>query len=157
MFALGIYTGLRLGDCALMDWGSIDLARNRIMTIPRKTARHADGKPVVIPLHPVLAAIIAEVPPESRTGYLLPVTAKTYARDKALVSAVSALPSIRLDGAQGAENVLPAPPAATGTSAPTDGADAAEGRFSAFREAWDALATDEERDRARAYIERRQN
>lgn len=232
LFALGIYTGLRLGDCALMDWGSIDLARNRIMTIPRKTARHADGKPVVIPLHPVLAAMIAEVPPESRTGYLLPVTAKTYARDKALVSrwiqraftaagietqttakgrramvdvgfhslrhtfvslslnagvpiavvqaivghsnpamtrhyfhqseaalvsAVSALPSIRLDGAQGAGNALPALPAATGTSAPTDGADAAEGRFSAFRAAWDALATDEERDRARAYIERRQD
>ena len=74
-----------------------------------------------------------------------------------LVSAVSALPSIRLDGAQGAENALPAPPSATGTSAPTDGADAAEGRLSAFRAAWDALATDEERDRARAYIERRQN
>ena len=71
------------------------------------------------------------------------------------MSAVSALPSIQLDGAQGAENA-PALPAATGTSAPTGGADTAEGRFSAFRAAWDTLATDEERDRARAYIERRQ-
>lgn len=41
LFAVGIYTGLRLGDCAMMEWGSIDLGRNRIMTIPRKTARHA--------------------------------------------------------------------------------------------------------------------
>ena len=74
----------------------------------------------------------------------------------ATMSAVSALPSIQLDGAQGAENAPPALPAATGTSVPTGGADSAEGRFSAFRAAWDALATDEERDRARAYIERRQ-
>ena len=233
LFALGIYTGLRLGDCALMDWGGIDLARNRIMTIPRKTARHADGKPVVIPIHGTLHAVLAETAPDARKGYVVPEIADAYQREPslvtnriqkhfracgiatsrkakgaaratvaagfhslrhtfvslsanagvplaviqsivghsnpamtrhyfhqseaALVSAVSALPAIRLDGAQGAENALPALPAATGTSAPTDGADAAEGRLSAFCAAWDALATDEERDRARAYIERRQN
>ena len=233
LFALGIYTGLRLGDCALMDWGSVDLVRNRIVTVPRKTARHANGKPVVIPVHGTLHAVLAETPLDARKGYVVPEIADAYQREPslvtnriqkhfracgittshkakgaaratveagfhslrhtfvslsanagtplavvqaivghsnpamtrhyyheseaALVSAVSALPSISLDGAQGAENALPAPPSATGTSAPTDGADAADGRYSAFCAAWDALATDEERDRARAYIERRQN
>ena len=86
LFAVGIYTGLRLGDCALMDWGSIDLVRNRIMTIPRKTARHAHGKPVLIPLHPTLAAMLAEVSPDDRTGYLLPELAAMYEKDSAKLS-----------------------------------------------------------------------
>jgi len=226
LFAVGIYTGLRLGDCAMMEWGSIDLARNRIMTIPRKTARHANGKPVVIPLHPTLAALLAEIPPDARTGYLLPDLAAMYEHDSgmisnriqavftragirtqttadgerarvdvgfhslrhtfvslsanagaplavvqaivghsnpamtrhyfhesetALQSAVAALPSISLDCTESAENApyaLPAPVAAT---APTNDADAAQGRFSAFCAAWDAL-TDAERERAREYV-----
>lgn len=86
LFAVGIYTGLRLGDCALMDWGSIDLVRNRIMTIPRKTARHAHGKPVLIPLHPTLAAMLAEISPDDRTGYLLPELAAMYEKDSAKLS-----------------------------------------------------------------------
>ena len=86
LFAVGIYTGLRLGDCALLEWGAIDLARNRIMTIPRKTARHANGKPVVIPLHPTLAALLAEIPPDARTGYLLPDLAAMYEHDSGMLS-----------------------------------------------------------------------
>lgn len=86
LFVVGIYTGLRLGDCALLEWGSIDLARNRIMTIPRKTARHANGKPVVIPLHPTLAAMLAEIPPDERTGYLLPELAAMYEHDSGMIS-----------------------------------------------------------------------
>ena len=86
LFAVGIYTGLRLGDCALMDWGSIDLVRNRILTIPRKTARHAHGKPVLIPLHPTLAAMLAEIPPKKRRGYLVPELAAMYSRDSANLS-----------------------------------------------------------------------
>ena len=86
LFAVGIYTGLRLGDCAMLEWGSIDLARNRIMTIPRKTARHANGKPVVIPMHPTLAALLAEIPPAARTGYLLPELAAMYEHDTGMIS-----------------------------------------------------------------------
>ena len=86
LFAIGIYTGLRLGDCCLLDWGCVDLVRRRITTIPRKTKRHAHGKPVIIPLHGVLAAMLAEIPPELRTGYILPETAKAYEHCKALVS-----------------------------------------------------------------------
>lgn len=228
LFAVGIYTGLRLGDCALLEWGAIDLARNRIMTIPRKTARHAHGKPVVIPLHPTLAALLAEIPPKDRKGYLLPKVAETYLDDDtklsrriqaiftnagirtqttadgerakvdigfhslrhtfvslsanagaplavvqaivghsnpamtrhyfheseaALQSAVAALPSISLDGAQAAENAPAAIPSPVATSEPADGADAAQSRFSAFRDAVRGM-TREELERARAEIDR---
>ena len=228
LFAVGIYTGLRLGDCALLEWGSIDLARNRIMTIPRKTARHAHGKPVVIPLHPTLAALLAEIPPKARKGYLLPTVAATYLDDDtklsrriqaiftnagirtqtttdgerakvdigfhslrhtfvslsanagaplavvqaivghsnpamtrhyfheseaALQSAVAALPSISLDGAQAAENAPAALPAPVVTITPTNGADAAESRFSAFCDIVANMTADELK-RARTEIDR---
>ena len=207
LFAVGIYTGLRLGDCALMDWGSIDLGRNRIMTIPRKTARHAHGKPVLIPLHPTLAAMLAEISPDERTGYLLPELAAMYEKDSAklsrriqavftgagiktqttakgerarldvgfhslrhtfvslsanagaplavvqaivghsnpamtrhyyhesetaLQSAVAALPSISLDGAQGAETDPCALPSPVTADEPADGADAPQGELCAL-------------------------
>lgn len=228
LFAVGIYTGLRLGDCALLEWGAIDLARNRIMTIPRKTARHANGKPVVIPLHPTLAALLAEIPPDARTGYLLPDLAAMYEHDSgmisnriqavftragirtqttadgerarvdvgfhslrhtfvslsanagaplavvqaivghsnpamtrhyfheseaALQSAVSALPSISLDGAESAENAPAALPAPVAADEPADGADAAQGRFSAFLDMARGM-TREELEKARTEIDR---
>ena len=39
LFALGIYSGLRLGDCATLHWGEVDLQRNIIRRIPNKVAR----------------------------------------------------------------------------------------------------------------------
>ena len=81
LFAIGIYTGLRLGDCATLEWGAVDLARGRISIIPRKTARHSHGKPTVIPLHATLAALLQEIPQGRREGFVLPETAATYRRD----------------------------------------------------------------------------
>ncbi len=224
LFAVGIYTGLRLGDCALLEWGSVDLARNCVSLVPRKTARHAHGKPVLIPIHPVLASMLAEVPQDGRTGYLMPETAKAYVRNNsylcrkikqvftdagirtqtteegerakvdvgfhslrhtfvslsanagaplavvqaivghsnpamtrhyfheseaALQSAVAALPTIAIDGAETAPCAGPDGAAGSG---PVKDADAAEARFSAFCAAWDALATEAERKRARKYM-----
>ncbi len=84
LFALGIYTGLRLGDCALMDWGTVDMMRRVIVTTPRKTKKN---KTVVeIPLHPALYAILEETPHTERTGYLMPGIAATYTRDRAAVT-----------------------------------------------------------------------
>ena len=229
LFAVGIYTGLRLGDCALLEWGAIDLARNRIMTIPRKTARHANGKPVVIPLHPVLASMLAETPPDERTGYLLPAIAQGYKQndsylcrkiqavfesagirthtteegerarvdvgfhslrhtfvslsanagaplavvqaivghsnpamtrhyfhesEAALQSAVAALPSISLDGAEAAENAAGASTAIVAATMPEKDTNAAEGRFSAFCAMLDGM-TAAELKRARAEIDSR--
>ncbi len=61
LFATGIYTGLRLGDCCRLSWECVDLERNVIQVIPEKTKKHAHGKPVTIPIHPTLLAELMEV------------------------------------------------------------------------------------------------
>lgn len=231
LFAVGIYTGLRLGDAALLDWGSVDLTRRMIKVVPRKTARHAHGKPVVIPIHAALAALLAETPAEARRGYVMPETADAYQREPsiltnriqshfrscgivtaasqgkgrkaqtavgfhslrhtfvslaanagvplahvqsivghsspamtrhyfheseaALQSAVAALPSIPLDGAQAAGNAPTGAADVPGATAQVDGAEGVESRFSAFCAAFDALVTEEERERAREYVRRK--
>ena len=57
----GIYTGLRLGDCCRLSWDCINLERRVIQVIPQKTRKHAHGKPVTIPIHPMLLAELMEV------------------------------------------------------------------------------------------------
>ena len=86
LLAVGIYTGLRLGDCALLEWGNVDMVRGIISVIPRKTARHAHGKPVVIPIHSALAAVLAETPPAGRMGYVMPDMANAYGREPSIVT-----------------------------------------------------------------------
>ena len=76
LFAIGIYTGLRLGDCATLKWGNVDLVRRFISLIPAKTARH--GTRVKIPIHPVLSAMLCETPEDKRTGEIIPETAQKY-------------------------------------------------------------------------------
>jgi len=84
LFALGTYTGLRLGDCALLDWGRVDLARGLIVTVPRKTKRH--GTAVTIPIPPLLARMLEETPTARRRGDVLPDVAAGYRRDAAGLS-----------------------------------------------------------------------
>ena len=76
LFAIGIYTGLRLGDCALLEWGNVDMAKGIISVVPHKIARHAHGKPSVIPINPALQKILATC--DNRAGYVLPETATLY-------------------------------------------------------------------------------
>jgi integrase len=85
LFAIGLYTGLRLGDAATLRWQETDLARGIIMRIPNKTARR-NPKPVTVPLHPSLAAMLATTPEKKRRGYVLPETADLYQRDAAALS-----------------------------------------------------------------------
>ena len=56
LFTIGIYTGLRLGDCCCLAWNSVNLERGVIQLIPTKTRKHAHGQPVTIPIHPQLKA-----------------------------------------------------------------------------------------------------
>ena len=77
MLALGLYLGARMGDAATMEWGNIDLKRGLIRYMPRKTARTSELE-LTIPLHPTLATILSEIPPEHRQGYILSGMAKLY-------------------------------------------------------------------------------
>ena len=66
LFALGMYTGLRLGDCCRLEWASVNLERQVIQVIPSKTKKYAHGKPVTIPIHPSLLAELMGVREEAR-------------------------------------------------------------------------------------------
>ena len=74
------YTGCRGQDGFLMRWSNIDLKRNQITYIPRKTMR-TTGKSVVIPLHPDLRPALEEAQAWRDTNlkgqdYILPAIAK---------------------------------------------------------------------------------
>lgn len=72
LIALGFYTGLRLGDCALLDWGGVDWANKVISARSRKTDTETDHR-----INPALARII-EDEVKTDTGYLMPELAALY-------------------------------------------------------------------------------
>ena len=60
LFLIGIYPGLRLGDCCKLDWSQINIAQSVIQLMPQKTRRH-HGRIVTIPIHPALGqALLAQ-------------------------------------------------------------------------------------------------
>lgn len=79
LFALGLYTGLRLGDCAMLKWESVDLSRGILHTIPRKTAKA--GRIVTVSIHPVLHKLLSETPRTVGSPYVMPSIAEQYQRD----------------------------------------------------------------------------
>src|SRR5208282_5989770 len=85
LLALGIYSGLRLGDCATLRWGEVDLPRTMIRRIPNKTARR-NPKPVLVPIHPILRDMLTATPPEQRHEYVLPKMAALYLRRADMVT-----------------------------------------------------------------------
>lgn len=104
LFLIGIYTGLRLGDCCRLDWSSINIGQGIIQLIPRKTRRHAHGRPITIPIHKTLGAALLES--QSSSGSVLPTICELYQRSRYLVSqelsrifkAANIVTSIRLEG-----------------------------------------------------------
>ena len=89
LFALGYFTGLRLGDCCTLRWEEVDLIRGIIERIPRKTEHNIKDRgqaTVKIGIPPFLFQLLASYPPEQRTGYLLPDTAADYLRNSGAVS-----------------------------------------------------------------------
>ena len=104
LFVIGIYTGLRLGDCCNLDWSGVNLGAGVIQVIPQKTKRHAHGRPVTIPLHPALASCIAQ--DAACNGPVLPEISEMYRRARSMVSerlavifrAAHIVTSIRIEG-----------------------------------------------------------
>jgi integrase len=87
LLALGVYSGLRLGDCATLRWAEVDLARGIIRRIPNKTARR-NPKPVLVPIHPVTRTMLEGIPKEARDEFVLPEIAALYNRRIDLVTDV---------------------------------------------------------------------
>ena len=85
LLAIGIYTGLRLGDCATLRYAEIDFGSNMICRIPNKTARHKDT-PVNVPVHAVLREMILATPPNQRGDYVLPDFSKKYKHRAELIT-----------------------------------------------------------------------
>ena len=83
LFLIGIYTGLRLGDCCRLDWSQINIAKEVIQIIPAKTRRHHQ-RMVTIPIHPTLGAAL--LGGQALSGPVLPTVAEMYARSRWLVS-----------------------------------------------------------------------
>lgn len=94
LFALGIYTGLRLGDCVTLKWDAGQHVNGRSMKlgvlldeqvirlIPHKTKR--TQKVVTVPIHPVLLSMLYELRAENPSkSYLFPTFAKPYLAGKA--------------------------------------------------------------------------
>jgi len=85
LLALGVYSGLRLGDCATLRWGEVDLQRGMIRRIPNKTARR-NPKPVIVPIHPVLSKMLVATPLDKRGEYVLPEMAGNYLHSVCMVT-----------------------------------------------------------------------
>ena len=109
LILIGIYTGLRLGDCCRLDWSQIDIAQGVIQLVPRKTRRHHQ-RLVTIPIHPALGAALLPTTscqlPTAFTGPVLPTVAELYSRSRWRVSqelsrifkTANIVTSVRLEG-----------------------------------------------------------
>ena len=73
LLALGLFTGMRLGDCCSLRWGEVDLILGVIRKDTRKT-----GKPVQIPIHPELLAMLKQAEGGRAGEYVLPEYAAAY-------------------------------------------------------------------------------
>ncbi len=86
LFTVGIYTGLRLGDCCTLGWNAVNLERRVIQLIPTKTRKHAHGQPITVPIHPVLAESLEAIPKCERGTFVMPTLADFYKNSKWRVS-----------------------------------------------------------------------
>ena len=95
LLLVGIYTGLRLGDCCRLDWSQVNLAEGVIQVVPKKTRRHHQ-RLVTIPIHPALgeALVGGEVKVKgegeqrncSLSGPVLPTVAAMYEESRGRVA-----------------------------------------------------------------------
>jgi integrase len=83
LFIIGIYTGLRLGDCATLQWANVRLGEDggRIIRTTGKTR-----KPVRFPIHDELQAELERTPATERSGDVCPELVEVYRRDSVRLS-----------------------------------------------------------------------
>ncbi len=103
LFLIGLYTGLRLGDCCRLDWADVNLAAGVIQVVPQKVKRHRHGRPVTIPIH---ASLLAALTTPQTTGPILPQIKELYTTARHRVSdelgrifkAANITTSVKIDG-----------------------------------------------------------
>ncbi len=76
LFGLGLYTGMRMGDCCLLEWDKVDLDGGTIKVVPSKTKRFNTF--VELPIHAALDRILRETPKGCRKGFVMPGIASMY-------------------------------------------------------------------------------
>lgn len=84
LVALGVFTGMRLGDCVCLRWDEVDLKEGVIAHIPFKTKRK--GKKIVVPIHAMLFPLLKKLQNTHSGKYLFPVLVKIYERDGSAIS-----------------------------------------------------------------------
>lgn len=88
MIAVGVFTGLRMGDVAHLTWKAVNFQTGMISLVPSKTSRK--GKRVAVPLHPALTTELKawrKLNPGEETAPIFPVAFSLYAKDRALLAA----------------------------------------------------------------------
>lgn len=76
LIMLAFYTGARLGDCAAMRWGNVDVKAGVVNFTPMKTKRGKHGRQVFIPMHPSLHAFMKKMTaPKDGEAFLFPTLA----------------------------------------------------------------------------------
>ena len=86
LFSIGIYTGLRLGDCAMLRWRTINLTHGILQVVPNKTKRYLHNRPVTIPIHPALMELLKEIPEDKRREFVIPQVASCYRESRSKLS-----------------------------------------------------------------------
>jgi len=77
LYAIAIFTGMRLKDCCLLRWGdNVKLDENRLIRRTSKTR-----KDVAFSVHRTLRAVLEETHNEDRKGYVCPEIAAAYEHD----------------------------------------------------------------------------
>ncbi len=85
LLAIGMFTGLRLGDACRLTWRNIAPNLKKITVDPSKT-RYKNNSVITIPVHRALKRILGETPMAERAGDVLPELAVLYNKDKVQVS-----------------------------------------------------------------------
>ncbi len=84
LVALGIFTGMRLGDCVNLRWEEVDLDAGMIIHVPSKTKRK--GKALRVPIHAMLAPLLENLQKTRHGTHLFPKLHKTYEHDGPAIS-----------------------------------------------------------------------
>lgn len=60
LITTGLYTGLRISDCAMLKWESVDFENAMLHVVPIKTEKFS-SEPLDIPIHPTLLNVLKSV------------------------------------------------------------------------------------------------